>query len=429
MKKIDLLDERSDYVKEVLETPPNSIITWGNTFFLGFMILILLLSWFIKYPDIVTSEIVLTTNTPPIFLASKTEGKIDTILKKNNQTINTDEWIAIVGSNANLDDILTLKKNIDTVTKLNYNIEDITKVNFPILNVGEIQSSYNSLVKSIEKFKHHERNGNFNIQQSLNKLQVHEYNNLLKGARRDKEISIKELEVVKKDLKRNKILLEKGVISQKDFENIELRHLQSIRTVEGKTSRISQLKSEKSSFKSTGNNLVFGEEQIQLNSELDILEAIKLTELAFIEWIKKHVLVSTVKGKISFLDFFSENQYVTNGKILVSVIPNHNNQDYFGVAKMPIVNSGKVKLNQKVNIKLLGYPEKEYGMVLGTIDNIADIPNDDKYLVKVKLNQGLKTTFNKEITFKQNIKGSAEIITDDLRLIERFIYTLTQAFQ
>ena len=34
-----------------------------------------------------------------------------------------------------------------------------------------------------------------------------------------------------------------------------------------------------------------------------------------------------------------------------------------------------------------------------------------------------------EITFKQTIKGNAEIITEDLRLIERFIYTLTQAFQ
>ena len=429
MKKIDLLDERSDYVKEVLETPPNSIITWGNTFFLGFIILILLLSWFIKYPDIVASEVILTTNTPPIFLASKTEGKIDALLKKNNQTINPDEWIAIIGSNANLNDILTLKKNLDIVTELNYRIEDITNVNFPILNVGEIQSNYNSLVKSIEKFKHHERDGNFNIQQDVNKLQIQEYNNILKGARRDKEISIKELEVIKKDLQRNKVLLEKGVISQKDFENVELRYLQSIRAVEGNISRISQIKSQKSSLRGRGKDLEHGEEETHLNSELDILEAIKLTELAFIEWVKKHVLVSTVKGKISFLDFFSENQYVTNGKVLVSVIPNHSNQDYFGVAKMPIANSGKVKLNQKVNIKLLGYPEKEYGMILGTIDNIADIPNDDKYLVKVKLDQGLKTTFDKEITFKQNIKGSAEIITDDLRLIERFIYTLTQAFQ
>jgi hypothetical protein len=32
MKKVDYLDERSDFVKEILESPPNNIISWGNTF-------------------------------------------------------------------------------------------------------------------------------------------------------------------------------------------------------------------------------------------------------------------------------------------------------------------------------------------------------------------------------------------------------------
>ena len=429
MKKIDLLNERSDYVNEVLEKTPNTIIAWGNTFFLFFLVLILLLSWFIKYPDVVNSDIVLTTKNPPIFLASKMEGKIDTIFKGNNQNVNIDDWVAVIGSNANLHDVFILKEILDTITKIDYNIENIVNIDFPILNVGEIQSNYNILVKSVEKFKHHERDGNFTIQKDLNRLQLQEYNNLLQGAIRDKEISLKELEVARKDLNRNKVLLEKGVISQKDFENVELRYLQSIRAVEGNVSRISQIRSQKASIKGRGKDMEHGEEETHLNSELDILEAIKLTELNFIEWTKKHVLQSTIKGRVNYLDFFFENQYITSGKILVSVIPDYDNKDYFGIAKMPLQNSGKVALGQKVNIKLLGYPENEFGMILGVIESISDIPNEDVYLVKVKLKKGLETTFDKEISFKQNIKGTAEIITEDLRLIERFVYTLTQAFQ
>jgi hypothetical protein len=116
-------------------------------------------------------------------------------------------------------------------------------------------------------------------------------------------------------------------------------------------------------------------------------------------------------------------------KSLISVIPRYSKQDYFGIAKMPIVNSGKVKLGQTVNIKLLGFPEYEYGVLLGLVTNISDVPSEDYYLVKVNLIEGLNTTFNREITFKQNIEGNAEIITDDLRLIERFIYTLIKAFR
>ncbi|MFL0139790.1 HlyD family secretion protein, partial [Tenacibaculum maritimum] len=114
---------------------------------------------------------------------------------------------------------------------------------------------------------------------------------------------------------------------------------------------------------------------------------------------------------------------------LISIIPEYKNDDYFGIAKMPIVNSGKVKKGQRVNIKLHGFPYEEYGVVLGNVLDISEIPNEDFYLIKIKLKNGLLTSYNKEITFKQNINGSADIITEDLRMIERFVYTLTKAFR
>lgn len=40
------------------------------------------------------------------------------------------------------------------------------------------------------------------------------------------------------------------------------------------------------------------------------------------------------------------------------------------------------------------------------------------------LSKKLTTTYNKEIDFRQEMKGTANIITEDLRLIERFFYKL-----
>ncbi|KPM33414.1 Putative HlyD-family transporter [Croceitalea dokdonensis DOKDO 023] len=428
MKKIDFLDERSDFVKEVLESPPNTIISWGNTFFLIFILLILLLSWFIKYPDIVISEVVITTDNPPIYLATKTEGKIDSIFKSNKEYAKKNEWLAVIGSNANIKHIKTLDSIIKEIKAINYDLEEMHDIDLPILDVGEMQSNYNSLVKAVLKFKHHENDGNFNTQSQLNELRISQYNSLINGAIRDKQISEKELEVAKTDLNRNKRLLDKGVIAQLEYESKELRYLQAIKTVESNTSRIIQIRAQKASLLSQGSNMKHSEGESHLNSELDILEAIKLTELSYAEWIKKHALVSTVSGEVNFLNYFTNNQYVGPSEKLISIIPKYNEQDYFGIAKMPIINSGKVKLGQTANIKLLGFPENEYGMLLGEITNISDVPNEDFYLVKINLNKGLNTTFNKELTFKQNIKGNAEIITEDLRLIERFVYTLTKAF-
>jgi hypothetical protein len=429
MKKVDYLDERSDFVKEILESPPNNIISWGNTLFLTFIALILLLSWFIKYPDVVDSEIVITTDNPPIFLTTKTEGKIDSILKSNKEFVEKNEWLAIIGSNANIKHIQILDSILNTLKTINYEFESMDDIDLPILDVGEMQSNYNRLLKAVMKFSHHNQDGNFITQSKLSNLRINQYSNLVDGAIRDKEISEKELEVAKKDLDRNKKLLDDGVIALQEYENKELRYLQAIRAVENAVSRITQIKAQKVQLMSQEGNLYHSEEETHLNSELDILEAIKLTELAYFEWLKKHVLISTVKGEINYLNYFTNNQYVEIGEKLISVIPRYSKQDYFGIAKMPIVNSGKVKLGQTVNIKLLGFPEYEYGVLLGLVTNISDVPSEDYYLVKVNLIEGLNTTFNREITFKQNIEGNAEIITDDLRLIERFIYTLIKAFR
>jgi len=429
MKKIDLLNDRSDFVKEIMETPPNNIISWGNTFFLIFLFFILGLSWVIKYPDIVTSEIVLTTNNPPIFLSARTQGKIDTILKSNQEFVVKDEWLAIIGSNANLNHIKRLDSILEKIKVLDYDIEATHELDFPILNVGEIQSNYNSLVKAVIKFKQHEDDGNFLVQESLNNLRINHHNNLIKSAVRDKEISSKELEMAKNDLERHKVLLDKGVIAQKEFETIELRHLQAIKSLEGNKSRIIQIKTQKTSLLSQGRNMQHSEEETHLNSELDILEAIKLTELSFLEWKKKHVLISGVSGQVNYLDYFSNNQNVELNEKLISIVPKYRDSDYFGIAKMPLINSGKVKKGQKVNIKLHGFPHEEYGVVLGNVLDISEVPNEDFYLVKINLKNGLSTSYDKEITFKQNINGSADIITEDLRMIERFVYTLTKAFR
>jgi len=54
---------------------------------------------------------------------------------------------------------------------------------------------------------------------------------------------------------------------------------------------------------------------------------------------------------------------------------------------------------------------------------------DGNLLIDVALPNGLKTSYNKQITFQQEMKGSAEIVTEDLRLIERILYQFKSIFE
>ena len=60
-------------------------------------------------------------------------------------------------------------------------------------------------------------------------------------------------------------------------------------------------------------------------------------------------------------------------------------------------------------------------MVRGIVRTISQVPEDKQYAVEVELPDGLKTYYDIEIPFNQEMLGRAEIITDDRRLLERII--------
>ena len=80
---------------------------------------------------------------------------------------------------------------------------------------------------------------------------------------------------------------------------------------------------------------------------------------------------------------------------------------------------------EKVLIKLNNYRFQKYGIIEGKVQNISLIPNDKgNYYVDVVLPKGLKTSYNKTLKFDKELRGNAEIVTQDLRLIERFFYQI-----
>ena len=78
-------------------------------------------------------------------------------------------------------------------------------------------------------------------------------------------------------------------------------------------------------------------------------------------------------NQISFLNIWSINQTVNQGDLVFTIIPD-DNSSYIARLKTPAQNSGKMKIGQKVNIKLDNYPSR-----------IKFIVFDTKYRIVFKL--------------------------------------------
>ena len=124
---------------------------------------------------------------------------------------------------------------------------------------------------------------------------------------------------------------------------------------------------------------------------------------------------------VSLFSYLNVNQAIRDGDEVLSIVPLEQ-QEVIGKLILPLQNSGKLKNGQEVIIRLNNYPYQEYGMLKGSVRNISVIPQKQNYAVEVALPGQLTTTYNKKLEYKEEMQGTAEIITEKLTLFKRIFY-------
>lgn len=416
---------RSEEVQEILTRVPHWLIRWGSLVVLMIFMLLIFLSWLIKYPDIISSQISITTNIPPQKLMAKASGRIEAILVNNKATVSKNTPLAVIENSANYKDVFLLQSIVESID-VNKNIFPFEKLNEAQL--GEIESSYALFQKeySIDKL-------NSNLQpykiegdaQSYEAIQLKERLSLLESQR---QITQSELELQKNDLDRYEALFKKGIIASQEIERERLKYLQSQKNFKGVLSTISQLKSSINDLNRNSRTTRINESKENSNLERNVLQAFFQLKKAIKEWELNYVLQSDIEGQINFLQIWSVNQTVNAGDEVFVVVPTNRN-NYIGKVKASAQNSGKIRVGQEVNIRLANYPDVEFGVLKGKIQSISDTADKDgNLLLDVSLPNGLQTSYKKKINFRQEMVGSADIVTEDLRLIERLLYQFRGVF-
>lgn len=424
----DTFELRSEEVQEILTKTPHWMIRWGTVLIFTIIFMLFFVSWFIKYPDVVNTEIVITTNIPPEKIVSKSSGRIEAILVKNKTIVSKKTPLAIIENTANYKDVFLLKSIVDS-----YNIND-SKKSFPFkllknVQLGEIESAFAVFQKDYQAEQLNENLQPFEVEnraQISEKIQIKERLVILQ---QQKVLNESELQLQKNEIARFETLYNKGIISAQEMEAKKLGYLQAQKSYKGLLTSISQLRSALiDNSKLSQNSQISGTKE-EVNLGRNMAQSFYQLKKVIKDWELTYTLKSSISGVVSFLQVWNENQTINVGDNVFSIIPDAKN-GFIGKVKAPALNSGKIKVGQKVNIRLANFPDREFGVLKGKIQNISLVPDKDgNLLLDVTLPNGLQTSYNKQIVFQQEMKGSAEIVTEDLRLIERILYQFKSIFE
>lgn len=426
MEEFDEIKIYSDEVRDILSEPPKAIYRWGNTILLGFVFLLITMSWLISYPDIVSTQILITTNLPPEKLIAKTTGKIEAILIKDRTLVKNNTPLAVIENTSNYKDVFLLKSITDT---LNLDRSDFPFHLLKSAQLGDVENAYSFFQKEYSTDQLNRELQPFKVEgtaHSLESIQLKERLSLLES---QKSITKNELALQKLDLDRYQTLFNKGIVASQELEKHKLTYLQSEKAYKNLLSTISSLKSSINELNRNSKTTQINENKENVNLERNVMQAFFQLKKAIKDWELNYVLRSSIDGKVTFLQVWNENQFVNTGDNIFSIVPSIDS-GYIGKVKASAQNSGKIKIGQKVNIRLTNFPDREFGIITGNVKNISLTPDKEgNLLIDIALPNGIKTSYKKKISFQQEMIGSADIVTEDLRLLERLLYQFRDLFK
>ena len=300
------IELRSEAVQEVMGHVPSWIVRWGITVLSLVVLMLVVGSFFFRYPDVIEAEMRLTSRNPVTEVVARTSGRVSSLYVADGQEVKEGLPLAVVENTALTEDVLRLKQLLARYAgepeRLGYYLlQDVWQL-------GDIQPAYTALASK-------------------------------DPASRDYRAALGQL-----------------------------------------------------------------------------LAAVR-------RWEMDYCIEASASGRVQLLRQGYPNLYVQGGDLFARIVP-EDAGEWVGLASMPIASSGKVRKGQRVIVRFSNYPDQEFGIVEGRVLSVSMVPLEDNYRVEIAVPVGLTTNYGLCLPVAQEMKATAGIVTEELRLIERFFQPL-----
>ena len=425
----DIRLNEQNQVQAILGRPPGWILQWGITFVALAVLSLVGVSWIVRYPDIIEAKVKLITENPPLDLYAQTEGKLSELLVDDKETVTENQLIGVIENSAN-------HKDVERLEILLTKLENKSKTKIPDdLELGELQIPFSN-------FCQNQKDYNFFKGKKEVRKKVKALKSQIRYLRRkivsndNRKLSIKkEQGIAEENLARMELLLADSTVSKQEKEIADRDVIQIKRQLESIDSESLDNKMKIKELEVQIIDLESGREDDGNSKELELEDNIFSLQGEIEQWKKKYLIVAPVSGQISFPRNINRNQFVKSGQKLMTILPPDGVGEVIGNALLSSEGFGKVKKDSTVYIRLDAFPYKEFGSVVTRVKDLPLSPQEDgMYLVDLELvspieNNNLITTSNDTIPFRQELEGTARVITEDRRIFQRLFDELFGLFE
>jgi len=425
------ITQRTEEVKDIIERMPQGIGKIVTIIVAGLAALLLFLGSMIDYPEKVTGPISITARQAPVRLVSNTSGKLH-LLKNNNDVLRENQIIACIDNPARLDDVLAIEDYLLHNSSDSLYFHTVINELPTDLILGELSMPYYSFLNSLQKlFNYKEGRPYLKKLESAKELLTSQLQ-LMDFNRQQMSINSASLKIIGKNLHRDSLLFSSATIAEIDLERSAVNYLGKVETNQAVEKEYTSLQLQSNDTRSKLQMLELEQQETEQKLRMDLYSSYNELVNSIKKWRLAYTFSSPFDGKLEYLNFWRENDFLAAGTPVLSVIPSDN--PLFGQVYLPSQGAGKVKVGQEVIIRLDNYPYMEYGSISGRVKMISALTNQTEafarkndlqtYLITVDLPDKLTTNYGTTLDFNYEIKGMADILTKKRKLLNRLFDNL-----
>lgn len=421
---------RTEEVQEIIERMPTKFGA-RITMIVAFIIsLIIFFGWKVRYPDVVSGQLTISASQAPLKLVAMGSGKLQLQNVISQDTVTENQIIAILENPANLSDVNSISSVVNDINLPTDSAFELYNSLPREISLGELSTNYFGFLNALKQLADYQHNNVYDQQTAAFQKLLVQQEKVLSVSRTRSKIGMEGQNLYRRFYDRDSVLLLKKAISKAEFDVTKIKSVTSrdqyqstLRDVANAYEQLSQTESKMQEIA-----MLKTEKEQQLHLELltactDFTEKIKA-------WKQKYLFVCPFNGRVQFLKFWNNNQFVQVGEPVFTIVPRQ--EKLYGQVILPATGAGKVKIGQEVIVKFEDYPYLEYGSVKGIVNSISLTTNSIKtaqgdaetYLVTINFPEDLTTNFRTKLNVKYEVKGSADIITNDRSLMQRFFGNL-----
>lgn len=349
-----LNENRSEEVAYIIEKMPTHFGFTVSVIVIGLFFLLLFFGWIIKYPEILNGQIVINTRQAPVKMIATTPGNIILLDKETGSVLESGEYIGYIKNEAKIQDVQLLDNLLKkiNVSKVNYKKH---RHFFPEnLSLGDLNTKYFIFLNSLYQYLEYCQQQPYSVQKDINAKLLEMQKTTLLALENDSQNQKIKYKTAQSLFRKDSTLFTKDITSKADIE----------RSIISKTNSELEYKAIDKQITNTGFQINEVKNKLQV---ITIEKEIKERELIISmfnnyhdlidnirKWEHTYVFIAPIKGKIDFLNFIRNNDFVESGQELFKIIPNKT--EMIGQVNLPEHGAGKLKIGQDVVIKLDNYP-------------------------------------------------------------------------